>query len=207
MANPAIIVLGTFDSKREEHRFIKNGIEKRGLKALTIHAGTKSPSPFAADFDLYAERGRETAISGSRDEAIADMIQRARALVSDLYKEGRVSGIISAGGGTGTHLAASVMRVLPLGVPKVMVSTVASRDMSKTVGTKDITMMHSVVDILGVNSISGMILDKGVGAVCGMVRSGWEPGRRKRTIGMSMFGFITESAEHTKRALEGWVMR
>lgn len=203
MANPAIIVLGTFDSKGEEHLFLKNGIEKRGLTALTIHAGTKGPSPFTADFDLYAESSREKGPSNSRDEAIADMIRRARALVRDLYKEGRVSGIISAGGGTGTHLAASVMRVLPLGVPKVMVSTVASRDMSRTVGTKDITMMHSVADLLGVNSISGIILDKGVAAVSAMSQSRWAPSEQKKRIGMTMFGFITEGAEHAKRALEG----
>jgi len=200
--NPAIIVLGTFDSKGEEHLFLKNGIEKRGLTALTIHVGTKGPSPFVPDFDLYAEMGRETVRSDTRDEAIAGMIRRAGALVSDLYKDHRISGIISAGGGTGTHLAASVMRVLPLGVPKVMVSTVASRDMSHTVGTKDITMMHSVADLLGINSISGIILDKGVAAVCGMAQSRWAPPENKKRIGMTMFGFITEGAEHTKRALE-----
>jgi uncharacterized protein (UPF0261 family) len=201
--NSAIIVLGTFDSKGEEHLFLKNEIEKRGLTALTIHVGTKGPSPFVPDFDLFAEMGRDAVRPNTRDEAIADVIRRAKDLVSDLYKKGRASGIISAGGGTGTHLATSVMRVLPLGVPKVMVSTVASRDMSQTVGTKDITMMHSVADLLGVNSISGIILDKGVAAVCSMAESRWAPTENKKKIGMTMFGFITEGAEHAKRALEG----
>jgi uncharacterized protein (UPF0261 family) len=200
---PAIIVLGTFDSKGEEHLFLKDGIEKRGLATLTIHVGTKGPAPFAPDFDLYAEMDRETERPNTRDEAIADVIQRAKDLVLDLYNNGRISGIISAGGGTGTHLATSVMRVLPLGVPKVMLSTVASRDMSRTVGTKDITMMHSVADLLGVNSISGILLDKGAAAVCGMAQSRWAPAENKKKIGMTMFGFITEGAENTKRALEG----
>jgi uncharacterized protein (UPF0261 family) len=201
-ANSAIVVLGTFDSKGEEHLFLKNEIEKRGLTALTIHVGTKGPSPFVPDFDLFAEMDRNPVRPNSRDEAIADVIRRAKDLVSDLYKTDRISGIISAGGGTGTHLATSVMRVLPLGVPKVMISTVASRDMSQTVGTKDITMMHSVADLLGVNSISGIILDKGVAAVCSMAESRWAPAENKKKIGMTMFGFVTEGAEHAKRALE-----
>jgi uncharacterized protein (UPF0261 family) len=200
--NSAIVVLGTFDSKAEEHLFLKNEIEKRGLKALTIHVGTKGPSPFVPDFDLFAEMGRNPVRPNTRDEAIAYVIQRAKDLVSDLYKNGRISGIISAGGGTGTHLSTSVMRVLPLGVPKVMVSTVASRDMSQTVGTKDMTMMHSVADLLGVNSISGIILDKAVAAVCSMAESHWAPAENRKKIGMTMFGFITEGAEHAKRTLE-----
>jgi uncharacterized protein (UPF0261 family) len=94
------------------------------------------------------------------------------------------------------------MRVLPLGVPKVMVSTVASRNMAKTVGTKDITMMHSVVDLLGVNSISGMILEKAAGAVCGMVKSRWKAKAHKKRIALTFFGFITKGAEEIKKSLE-----
>jgi uncharacterized protein (UPF0261 family) len=95
------------------------------------------------------------------------------------------------------------MRVLPLGIPKVMVSTVASRDMRQIVATKDITMMHSVVDLLGINSISGAVLDKAAAAACAMVRSNWEPPTDKQRIALTMFGFITEGAEYTKEALEG----
>ena len=93
------------------------------------------------------------------------------------------------------------MHVLPLGVPKVMVSTVASRNMAKIVGTKDITMMHSVVDILGVNNILGKILDKAAGAICGMVQSHWEPQIEKMRIALTMFGFITQAAEGIKQCL------
>jgi uncharacterized protein (UPF0261 family) len=94
------------------------------------------------------------------------------------------------------------MRVLPLGVPKVMVSTVASRNMADIVGTKDITMMHSVADILGINSILGNILDKAAGAICGMVESGWKPKEQKKRIALTMFGFITPAAEAVKKRLE-----
>jgi len=94
------------------------------------------------------------------------------------------------------------MRALPLGVPKVMVSTVASRDMTRTVATKDITMIHSVVDVLGVNSILGRILDQAAGAVCGMVQAQWEKKEQRRRIALTFFGFITDAAMHVKLFLE-----
>jgi uncharacterized protein (UPF0261 family) len=127
---------------------------------------------------------------------------RAQELIKELYEKKVIGGIISAGGGTGTHLGTSIMRVLPLGVPKVMVSTVASRDMKKIVGTKDITMMHSVVDLLGVNSVSGGVLDRAAGAICGMVQEHWKPRREKKRIALTMFGFITQAAEAIKGFLE-----
>lgn len=92
--------------------------------------------------------------------------------------------------------------MLPLGVPKVMISTVASRNMAKIVGTKNITMMHSVVDLLGVNSISGMVLDRAAGAICGMDQKQWEPLIEKRRIALTLFGFITQAAEGIKECLE-----
>ncbi|MBN2033175.1 MAG: Tm-1-like ATP-binding domain-containing protein, partial [Deltaproteobacteria bacterium] len=162
---PAVAVVGTFDSKGEEHLFLKDCIEKRGIPTITINVGTGKSAAFSADIDLYPGlKRRLKGNSVNRDKSIEIVIAQARKVVRDRYEKGEISGMISAGGGTGTHLGTSIMRVLPLGVPKVMVSTVASRDMAKTVGTKDITMMHSVVDLLGVNSISGMILEKAAGA-------------------------------------------
>jgi len=201
--NAAIAVVGTFDSKGEEHLFIRQAIERRGLKTLTINVGTKGPSTFPADLDLHAEVIKEgNAGPGSRDEAVQAILLRAREVIRDLYEKGEISGIISAGGGTGTHIGTSIMHVLPLGVPKVMVSTVASRDMAKTVGTKDITMMHSVVDLLGVNSISGGVLDRAAGAICGMVQNQWKAQIEKKRVALTMFGFITKAAELTKGYLE-----
>jgi uncharacterized protein (UPF0261 family) len=94
------------------------------------------------------------------------------------------------------------MRELPLGVPKVMVSTVASRNMADIVSTKDITMIHSVADLLGVNSISGDILDKAAAAICAMVQCRWRPAEIKKRIALPFFGFITAGAEATRSALE-----
>jgi len=200
---PAIAIVGTFDSKGEEHLFLKDCIEKRGIPTLTVNVGTRKPSAFPVDIDLFP--GLKRALkgnSGNRDKAIETAIALGQKVIRDRYLRGEIAGMISAGGGTGTHLGASIMRVLPLGVPKVMVSTVASRNMAKTVGTKDITMIHSVVDLLGVNSISGMILDKAAGAICGMVKSPWKAKAKKKRIALSFFGFITKGAEEVKRSLE-----
>ncbi|MBC8393529.1 MAG: Tm-1-like ATP-binding domain-containing protein [Deltaproteobacteria bacterium] len=203
MEKAAIAILGTFDSKAEEHLFLKNGIEQRGFRTLTINVGTKGPSLFQVDIDLFAEmKKNESAISGSRDKAIQEMISHAKKLVKDLYTKSEISGLISAGGGSGTHLCTSVMHILPLGVPKVMVSTVASRNMATIVGTKDITMIHSVVDLLGVNSISGNVLDMAAGAICGMVKRQWKPPEEKQRVALTFFGFITKAAEGIKESLE-----
>jgi len=198
-----IAVLGTYDSKAEEHFFLKTRIEERGFRCITINVGTKVPSPSPTDIDLYAELCRDGNIkTGNRDESIQAMLARGRKLVRERCDKGEISGIISAGGGTGTHLCTGIMRAIPLGIPKIMVSTVASRNMAQIVGTKDITMMHSITDILGVNSISGTILDKAAGAICGMVQSQWKSPQEKKRIALSFFGFITKGAENIRRCLE-----
>jgi len=200
---PAIAVLGTFDSKAEEHLFLKEQIEQRGFRTLTIHVGTGAASPFPASLDLYRSTLQSfDAGPKSRDTAIAAMLVEAKRRIRQLYETGEICGVISAGGGTGTHLCSGIMRELPLGVPKVMISTVASRDMRNIVGTKDIVMIHSVVDLLGVNSISGSILDRAAAGICGMVSSRWAPRENKRRIALPFFGFITRGAEATKQSLE-----
>ena len=201
--NPAIAVVGTFDSKSEEHLFLKERIELNGLNALTINVGTKDPCPAAVDLDLFKlVIESDPSIQESRDLAIGAMINAASSRIKKLYNENQIAGMISAGGGTGTHIGTCIMRELPLGVPKVMVSTVASRNMSTTVGTKDITMIHSVADLLGVNSISGCILDLAAAGICGMVQSNWKPETIKKRIALPFFGFITAGAEATRQALE-----
>jgi uncharacterized protein (UPF0261 family) len=198
-----IAVVGTFDSKAEEHFFLKSRIEQKGLKTLTINVGTRALSPAPVDLDLYRlVVENNAAVQESRDKAIAAMIQEAKARIRILFEEEEIAGMISAGGGTGTHIATSIMHELPLGVPKVMVSTVASRNMAQTVGTKDITMLHSVADLLGVNSVSGRILDEAAAAICGMVQCRWQPPAEKKRIALPFFGFITRGAEATRRALE-----
>jgi uncharacterized protein (UPF0261 family) len=200
---PKIAVVGTFDTKAEEHIFLKDRIEQMGLDVFAVNVGTKGPSPTPVDLDLYKlVIENNPAVGDSRDKAIAAMIDEARSRIKKLYDAHEISGMISAGGGTGTHIATSIMHELPLGAPKVMVSTVASRNMAKTVGTKDITMLHSVADLLGVNSVSGRILDKAAAGICGMAQSNWQPDQTKRRIALPFFGFITPGAEATRQALE-----
>ena len=195
--------MGTFDSKAEEHFFLKDRIECRGFRVLTINVGTKGPSQSPVSTDLYSRLQEKGELNrGSRDEAISGMILEAKAEIKQLYQKGQISGIISAGGGTGTHLCSRIMHGLPLGVPKVIVSTVASRDMSDTVGTKDITIIHSVADLLGVNSISGRILENAAAGICGMVQAHWKPDAKKKRIALPFFGFITQAAEFVKKDLE-----
>ena len=199
----AIAVLGTFDSKAEEHIFLKEQIKQRGLRALTINVGTRAPSLVPVDIDLF-ENVTENApnIPEGRDNIIKAMLHEAKVRIIKLHEDGKISGIISAGGGTGTHICTTIMRELPLGVPKVMVSTVASRNMADIVSTKDITMIHSVADLLGVNSISGNILAKAAAAICAMVQSRWQPAQEKKRIALPFFGFITAGAEATRSTLE-----
>ena len=202
-AGNTVVVLGTFDSKSEELSFLKERIELKGLQTLTLNVGTRVPPMVPVDLDLFdtiSQNGKS--IHTDRDIAINAIIKEARILIKKLYQEGKVSGIISAGGGSGTHICTSIMRELPLGIPKVMVSTVASRDMGDIVSTKDLIMIHSVADLLGVNSISGRILDNAASGLCGMLQDRWQPPAEKKRIALSFFGFITQGAEATRRALE-----
>jgi len=200
----SIAVLGTYDTKGEEHLFLKERVEKQGFQALTVNVGTKKPPSCEVDLNLFPSLHDRGVLSEDRDrdQMIQAMLQEAKDAIKTLYDKGEICGIVSAGGGSGTHLCTGIMQVLPLGVPKVMLSTVASRDMSVVVGTKDITMMHSVSDILGINSILGGMLDKAAAAVCAMARSDWTLGKNRQRIALSFFGFITQAAEQIKSVLE-----
>ncbi|MCP4367070.1 MAG: hypothetical protein GY797_02985, partial [Deltaproteobacteria bacterium] len=200
----SIAVLGTYDTKGKEHLFLKERVEKQGFRALTVNVGTKKSPSCDVDLDLFTSLHDRGVLSKGRDrdQMIQAMLQEAKDAIKTLYGKGKICGIVSAGGGSGTHLCTGIMQVLPLGVPKVMLSTVASRDMSSVVGTRDITMMHSVSDILGINSILGGMLDKAAAAVCAMAQSDWTLGKNLRRIALSFFGFITQAAEQVRSELE-----
>ncbi len=199
--NLSIAIVGTFDSKGQEHLFLKNFIEQKNIKTMTVNVGTHKDCPFHADIDLYKELKKEKAIK-DRDELIQHIIQLGRQTIQQLYNNNEICGIISAGGGTGTFLCTKIMQSLPIGIPKVMISTVASRDMSEIVSTKDIIMIHSVVDFLGLNSISKMILEKAAVSVCAMSENYRPLSSHNKRIALTLFGFITEAAENIKCILE-----
>jgi uncharacterized protein (UPF0261 family) len=204
-----VVILGTLDTKGEEVGFLRSVVEHEGCSTLAIDVGTLHPPTIPADItreEVAAAAGCTTeGLLRTKDRrlSVEAMIRGASLVVQGLYSQGRLSGMISVGGGTGTHIGMGVMRSLPLGVPKLMVSTVASRDMSQLIGTKDITVMHSVIDVLGLNAISRRILANAGSAIAGMTRASRKIAPEKPIVGLTSFGFITEGAMRVKALLEG----
>lgn len=192
-----VAVLGTFDTKGKELKFIKECIEEHGLKTLCINTGVFEPvvEPDISSAEVAAAVGADiNAIVEKRDRATATEVlaKGTEKLIPQLYAEGKFDGIISIGGSGGTSLATPAMRQLPLGVPKVMVSTMASGDVSPYVGTSDIVMIPSVVDAEGLNDISKVIFSNAANAVVGMVQNRKElESDGKSLLAATMFGVTT----------------
>ncbi len=204
-----ILVIGTFDTKAEELNFIKDQILSRGLGVCTLDAGVLKPSP--ADVDVPNER--VAAAGGTpltdllrqrdRGQAVANMARGAAKVTRELYDAGKISAAISLGGGSGTVIGTGAMRTLPLGVPKVMVSSMTSGNIRPYVGTSDITMMASVVDISGLNRISRRVLRNAAAAVCGMTDGREESAVEELPlIAATMFGVTTPCVMEAKKILE-----
>lgn len=192
-----VAVLGTFDTKGKELKFIKECIEEHGLKTLCINTGVFEPvvEPDISSAEVAAAVGADiNAIVEKRDRATATEVlaKGTEKLIPQLYAEGKFDGIISIGGSGGTSLATPAMRQLPLGVPKVMVSTMASGDVSPYVRTSDIVMIPSVVDAEGLNDISKVIFSNAANAVVGMVQNRKEiESDGKPLLAATMFGVTT----------------
>ncbi|WP_018963759.1 Tm-1-like ATP-binding domain-containing protein [Coprothermobacter platensis] len=207
-----IALLGTLDTKGKEFAYVKAIIEKRGHKTVLIDAGTMGSPSVKADItreQVAAKAGYsiDELNRADRGVAIEAMAKGATLLVQELYENGKIDGIISLGGSGGTSLATAAMRALPVGFPKVMVSTMASGDTRPYVGIKDITMMYSVIDISGINRLSSRILANAAGAICGMVEA--EPlevakqdQSEKPLVGATMFGLTTPCVEKVRSILE-----
>jgi uncharacterized protein (UPF0261 family) len=203
-----IAVLGTMDTKGEEHAFVAELIRVRGHRALVIDVGCLDAPKTKPDItrdEVARAIGVDLApLTAKRDrgECVGAMSQGAPALVLRLLNEKKIDGIISLGGGGGTAIATAAMRALPIGFPKLMVSTLASGNTSQYVGVKDIVMMPSIVDVAGINRISRQILTRAAGAICGMVESQPQPGVDKPVIVASQFGNTTACVEHARKLLE-----
>jgi uncharacterized protein (UPF0261 family) len=204
----SILVLGTLDTKGDEVGYLKQQIEARGHRTIVMDVGILGEPPLRADVtrqEVVAAGGSslgEVLAAGDRRQAVQVMTEGAIRIAQELHQAGRLSGVIAVGGGTGTHIGTGVMRALPLGLPKLMVSTVASRDMSQEIGTHDITMMHSVVDMLGLNAVSRKLLANAAGAIVGMVETKVGLAPTRPLVGLTVFGFCTEGAMHIKPLLE-----
>ncbi len=215
---PTVVVTSTLDTKGREVAYVAARIREAGVETLVVDTGVLGePLGIAPDIGHEAvaqaagstlERARTI---GTRGAAIEIMQEGLRRIVADLHRQGRCDGMIALGGAEGAVMAAHAMQVLPIGVPKVLVTPVAAgrRPFGPFVGTRDVLVMHSVVDILGLNPISRQIFDNAAGAIAGMVRAraarppAPEAGpERVRAVGITMLGHTTPGVMHMKPQLE-----
>ncbi|HPD16157.1 MAG TPA: Tm-1-like ATP-binding domain-containing protein [Planctomycetota bacterium] len=192
-----IAVIGALDTKGADFAFVKGEIERRGRRALVIDVSVMGKPAFRPDVSAaeVAKAGgvplKELQKKADKALAMTTMTKGIAVVVKRLYDKGRIHGVLSMGGGAGTVIGTAAMRALPIGFPKLMVSTIASGDTSAYVGTKDIVMMPSVVDVAGVNRISAPIYANAVGAIVGMVEARPPKIKAKPLLAASMFGNTT----------------
>jgi uncharacterized protein (UPF0261 family) len=205
-----VVLAGTLDTKNDEYAFVRSRVrDVHGLDTILIDAGIVGVPGAAADItrdEVARAAGTDVATlaaAGDRGSAVETMAIGLTAVVKRLHAEGRLDGIIGLGGSGGSSLVTHAMRALPLGVPKLMVSTVASGDTRPYVGASDITMMYSVIDIAGINSASAPILANAAAAIAGMA-SAPKPaaGSRKPLVGATMFGVTTPCVTRARERLE-----
>ena len=206
-----VAVMATLDTKGEEVKYVKKQFGKRGVKTLVMDTGLRG-TPQGVQADVTRERLAEA--SGStvdklsamgRGEAIEVMVKGISKVVRELYAQGRFQGIMAIGGLDGALLTAGAMRTLPLGVPKLLLTPVAQgkQQFGPFVGTTDMVVMHSVIDILGINEISRKIFDTAVGAMAGMLRMNVSTKiEGKNVIAMTMYGNTTPTAMLAKKLFE-----
>lgn len=204
-----VVIAGSLDTKGKEFSFLRELIQKEGLETLVIDFGVMGEPAFVPDITRQevAKAGGGNleilASGGHKDEAMRVMADGLAVVVRRLFDQGRLDGIIGMGGGGGTSLSTMAMRTLPVGVPKIMVSTLGGGDVSAYAGTRDITFMPSIVDVAGFNRISRLIYANAAGAIAGMVKM--EVARRDRErplIAASMFGNTTPAVDRARGVLE-----
>jgi len=203
-ASRAAYVAGTFDTKARELFFLRQSLEKLGLRVVTVDLSTSGkPSPASVhprEVARHHPQGESAVFSGDRGSAVTAMTLAFERFV---HTRRDLAGLISAGGSGGTTLATAAMRALPIGVPKVMVSTMASGDTRPYVGPSDICMMYSVTDVQGINRISEKVLANAAHALAGMIAHppAVEPTTRP-ALGLTMFGVTTPCVQMVTKRLE-----
>ncbi len=195
----SVIMVGCFDTKGEDFGYLYRCLAELGLNVITINTGIMGSTNF---FPVNFE-AKEVALSGGntltdlrenkdRGSAIEVMGNGAAAIVEDLFNKKKAHGIVGMGGGGGTFIALKAMQPLPFGFPKFCISTLATKDLSIHIGIKDITLMPSVVDVAGLNSISKVVMRQGAAAIVGMINvSGSTDERQSKSIALSVFGNTT----------------
>ena len=203
-----VALVGTFDSKGVEYAYVKKIIENLGLKTFTVHMGVFEPlfTPDVSNAEVARAAGvdiKEVAAKKDRGWATEVLSKGMEKIIPQLYKEGKFDGILAFGGSGGTSSATPGMRALPIGVPKVMVSTVASGNTEQYVGTSDIVMMPSVVDVSGINSLSTKIFTNAAFAIAGMVSfENKTVVEKKPLIAATMFGVTTPCVNFAREYME-----
>ena len=204
-----VVIVGALDTKGREFDYVKSRIRQLGLATLVVDFGVIGDPVFVPEVtnaEVAAAGGGDLAqLRGGdrKDEAMQTMARGLTAVVRRLHQEGRLDGIIGMGGSGGTSIATAAMRALPVGVPKVMVSTMGGGDVSAFAGSKDITFMPSIVDVAGFNRISRRIYSNAAGAIAGMVEVEAPAAAEERPlVAASMFGNTTKAVDHAGEILE-----
>lgn len=195
-SNKCILILGCFDTKSEDFLFLRNCIVAQGEKVITMNTGvmgTTKDFPVDIESDLVAlEEGYSIAAlreANDRGQAVDIMGKGAAKLAAKLVAQNKIKAAIGMGGGGGTYIALSAMQEIPLGIPKLCLSTLAAKDLSRQMGSKDITLMPSIVDVAGLNSISRLLIRRAAAAICAMSEITEEKEDTiAGTIAISMFG-------------------
>jgi uncharacterized protein (UPF0261 family) len=207
-----IVIISTLDTKGEETQYVRDLIEGRRHIPLVIDCGIRGAPYFqpSVSRQAVAEAAKTTLdeIIARQDKnyAVRTMTEGTKTIALELYRAGNLDGIFALGGVQGTMIGTTVMRALPFGVPKVMVSTVANGQTTfgPFTGTKDITMIHSVADILGLNFVTRQVLAEGVGAITGMVEMEIGHVAPRPAVGMTTAGITTACAMHVREVMESW---
>lgn len=193
MSLKRIYIVGTHDTKGDELAYVKQLVEKNDQPVVSLDVSTGEPKANSADISAadvagFHPGGQAAVFTGDRGRSVGAM---AQALEHFLLSRTDIAGVIGLGGSSGTALVTQGMRALPIGLPKLMLSTVASSNVSAYVGPSDICMMYSVTDVAGLNRISRVILANAACAISGMAKASFEAGDDKPAVGLSMFGVTT----------------
>ena len=204
-----VLLVGTLDTKGAEYAYLQERLRLHGVDSILADAGVHEPvgaEPDISRTEMGGETGADPAAlaaAGDRGAAVTAMADAAEALARRLWAEGRIGGVLAAGGSGGTAIATRAMRALPVGAPKLMVSTMAAGNTADYVGASDVTLMASVTDVAGVNSISGRILANAAAAMAGMLQApDVELGEQRPLVGASMFGVTTPCVTAAREELE-----
>ncbi len=201
-------VLGTYDTKGLELDFIARAIRSRGHDALLIDVGTLRPPQVEPDIgrlEIAAAAGLDLdalVARGDRGAAVSAMAAAAPRLIAELVAARRIDGLVAIGGGGGTAVAASAMRALPIGFPKLIVSTLAGGNVSHYVGSKDIVMFPSIVDVAGLNRVSKLVFSRAAGAICGMVEAPIDVNDDRPIVAATVFGNTSAALDEARRLLD-----